>query len=263
MSDECQRALSPVDAAIVKLSAKKNITELAKYFGGDESVALHIQRIAMTEIRKNPKIADCDKDSIVGAVFQSAQLGLSLDSNLQHAALIPYGGKCQLQIMYKGMLNLAYRNGKIKRITANVVKENDDFSFEIKDGHESLNHKVELNGRGKLIGAYAVVEYVGDSEKVYTVMDRDDIAKCKAASKMPTNWTKHEEEMYKKTAIKRACKYLNLDDNLSRAISLDDLADAEIDQGNQFFDGECEPVIEKKSKTAFVTEMLKEKSNED
>lgn len=261
MSEE--RAMTPVDAAVVKLSAKKNITELAKYFGGNESAALHVQRIAMTELRKNPKIADCDKDSIVGAVFQSAQLGLSLDSNLQHAALIPYGGKCQLQIMYKGMLNLAYRNGKIKRITANVVKENDEFSFEIVDGHEALNHKIKMNERGKLVGAYAVVEYVDDPEKVYTVMDKDDISKCKAASKMPTNWVKYEDEMYKKTAIKRACKYLNLDDSLSRAIHLDDLADAEIDQGNEFFDGECEPVVEKKSKTALVTEMLKEKSCED
>lgn len=68
-------------------------------------------RIVKTEIRKNPKLAECDDISIMQAATQASQLGLGPN---QHY-IIPCGGNAQLQISCKGMTELARSMETIER----------------------------------------------------------------------------------------------------------------------------------------------------
>jgi len=75
-----------------------------------------LARIALTEIRKNPKLLECSRESLLGAVMTAAQLGLE-PGVLGHAYLIPYWNnktksyEVQFQIGYKGLLDLVRRSG--------------------------------------------------------------------------------------------------------------------------------------------------------
>ncbi|EHL7675887.1 recombinase RecT, partial [Escherichia coli] len=95
-------------------------------------------RIATTEIRKVPALGNCDTMSFVSAIVQCSQLGLEPGSALGHAYLLPFGNKneksgkknVQLIIGYRGMIDLARRSGQIASLSARVVREGDEFSFE-------------------------------------------------------------------------------------------------------------------------------------
>lgn len=88
-----------------------------------------ITRIALSAVRNNPKLADCDAISLLAALMQSAQLGLEPNTPLGQAYMIPYGGKVQFQIGYKGILDLAYRSGEYQMIYAIEVYKNDTFNY--------------------------------------------------------------------------------------------------------------------------------------
>lgn len=89
-----------------------------------------IAGIAITELRNNQKLLQCDALSLVGAIIRAGQLGLDIDSMKGHAYLVPYKNECQLIVGYKGMLTLANRSGKLLSMEVQEVRENDEFEIE-------------------------------------------------------------------------------------------------------------------------------------
>lgn len=185
-------------------------------------------RIALTEMRRNPKLLDCSKESLLGAVMLSAQLGLE-PGPLGHCYLIPYFNKktgtteVQFQIGYKGMLELVRRSGQIETIDAQVVYENDEFEFEY-GLNPKLRHKPNLSGsRGKPIAVYAIAKFKDGGYSFY-VMSVEDVEKIRLKSKSPNEgpWVTDWEAMAKKTVIKQLAKYLPLSIEAQRAVAIDE-----------------------------------------
>ena len=56
---------------VIQTGAKQFATALPKHINSDRFV-----RIAITTIRQNPKLAQCNQASLLGALIVSAQLGL-------------------------------------------------------------------------------------------------------------------------------------------------------------------------------------------
>lgn len=199
-----------------------------------------MMRIALTEVRKVPALGQCNIESFMGAIMQCAQLGLEPGSALGHAYLLPFGngkakdGKsnCQLIIGYRGMIDLARRSGQIVSLTARTVHENDTFKYEF--GLEETMHHVPADGdRGKMTHVYAVAKLKGGGVQ-FDVMSRADVDKVRATSKAGANgpWVTHFEEMAKKTVIRRLFKYLPVSIEIQQAVTLDERAEAGIDQDN-------------------------------
>lgn len=124
--------------AVAKQGEAQTIKDYIKMYEGEIAKALpsvmtpeRFARIVTTAVTNNPKLAQCTPQSFVGAMLNSAQLGLEPNTSLGQAYLIPYGNKCQFQIGYRGLLDLAFRTGEVKSITAEVVKENDTFEYEL------------------------------------------------------------------------------------------------------------------------------------
>ncbi len=202
-----------------------------------------IVRIALTSVRQNPDLLRCDRASFVGAVIQAAQLGLEPGGALGHAYLIPFKGKVQFIPGYRGLIDLARRSGNIISIAAHVVYENDDFDFEY-GLNEKLVHRPRLNGdRGKPIAVYAVAHLTtpnGQEGYGLEVMSVADVNKIKAGAPSGGKsgpWTTHWDEMARKTVIRRLVKYLPVSVDLQRAVALDEMADAGVDQGLDLDDG--------------------------
>lgn len=199
-----------------------------------------MMRIALTEIRKVPALSKCNVESFMGSIMQCAQLGLEPGNALGHAYLLPFGsgkaadGKpnCQLIIGYRGMIDLARRSGQIVSLTARTVHENDTFVYEF-GLEETMVHKPAEGDRGKMTHVYAVAKLKGGGIQ-FDVMSKADVDKVKASSKAGNNgpWVSHYEEMAKKTVIRRLFKYLPVSIEMQTAVSLDERAEANIDQDN-------------------------------
>ncbi|OMI51560.1 recombinase RecT [Escherichia coli N40607] len=194
-------------------------------------------RIATTEIRKVPALGNCDTMSFVSAIVQCSQLGLEPGSALGHAYLLPFGNKneksgkknVQLIIGYRGMIDLARRSGQIASLSARVVREGDEFSFEF-GLDEKLIHRPGENEDAPVTHVYAVAR-LKDGGTQFEVMTRKQIELVRSLSKAGNNgpWVTHWEEMAKKTAIRRLFKYLPVSIEIQRAVSMDEKEPLTID----------------------------------
>lgn len=216
-------------------------------------------RIVTTEIRKNPGLVKCERNSFLGAVIQCAQLGLEPGNSLGHAYILPFEKRekvngswqtvrtdAQLIIGYRGMIDLARRSGQIVSISARTVREGDEFSYQF-GLQEDLVHKPNESGEpGEITHVYAVAR-LRDGGVQFEVMSMAQVNAVREQSKAKDSgpWKTHFEEMAKKTVIRRLFKYLPVSVEIQRAVTLDEAADAGLPQGNEYvFDGDFEVVDE-------------------
>jgi recombination protein RecT len=216
------------------------IEDLLKKHGPEIALALpqhvtpeRLLRIALSEVRRNPRLAQCNAASLLGAIFTCAQLGLEPGNALGHCYLIPYRDECQFQIGYKGMIDLARRSGQIRALSARRVYENDHFEYTY-GLHEDIVHKPARGERGELTHVYAVARFADGGEQ-FEVMDRYELEDIRDGSqgyqtaikynKKDTPWISSFDEMCRKTVIRRMFKYLPVSIELVKAASLDERAD--------------------------------------
>jgi recombination protein RecT len=123
-------------------------------------------------VKENPKLLQCDPKSLFGAVLLSAEVGLKPNTSLQHSFIIPYKGQAKFQIGYKGLIEIMYRNPRVKQITARAVFENDVFDY----GYglvPYLNHKPARKDKGQLECVYATC--LVDNEPVFVVVEKAEL----------------------------------------------------------------------------------------
>ncbi len=222
-------------------ASNKTIKDYLKAYEGEFAKALpsvltpeRFTRMALTALTKTPKLAQCAPSSFMGAMLEAAQLGLEPNTPLGQAYLIPYGNKCQFQIGYKGLIDLAYRSEELRSIEAHEVYENDVFDFEF-GLNSKLVHKPAIKDRGEVVWYYAVYHLVNGGYG-FEVMSREDVeVHARKYSKTFNNgpWQTDFDEMAKKTVLKKALKYAPLKSDFIRGISADETT-SEID----FVDGE-------------------------
>ena len=180
-----------------------------------------LARIAMTTIRQTPKLLECNIQSLLAAIIQSAQLGLE-PNILRQAYIIPYGKEAQFIIGYRGMIDLARRSGHIESIYAHPVYENDEFDYEY--GLEpKLRHKPAMGDRGEFIGAYGVAKFK-DGGYHFEFMPKSEIEKRRArsAAKNSGPWVTDYEEMACKTVIRHMFKYLPISIEIMKQVEYTD-----------------------------------------
>lgn len=214
MSSIQKDAKAKVDSLMsVLLKRQQTFHELLPSDMGEKRGEWFLAEVKVAAARA-PKLADCSTISIVDALTTCAQLGLSPSGRLGSAYLIPYGDKCTLVIGYRGYVDLAFRSGDVEAFHAEVVRADDLFEHE--EGLSPvLRHKPSEKDGGELRAVYAMAKVRGVWS--YTVMYRRQVLPIKQASLAkkrngapPTPWETAEEEMWKKTAIRRLIKLLPL-----------------------------------------------------
>ncbi len=235
--------------AVVRDLLEKSKNEIAKAL--PKSVTPErVARIALTTLRKNPALLDCDPNSFLGAVIQASQLGFELDDNLGYVYLVPFYNKktgkkeIQLIIGYRGLIELARRSGQLISISAHIVYENEPFVIEY-GLLETLKHvPLSPSKRGKGIkGVYAIVT-MKDNLKTFDFLWAEEIEEIKKSSKAGDSkispWTTHEEEMMKKTVIRRLMKYLSLSPEITKATIVDEYGESGINTKDMFIGSETD-----------------------
>lgn len=184
-------------------------------------------RVTLSALSNSPKLQECTPKSFLGAMMTSAQLGLEPNTPLGQAYLIPYKNhgtlECQMQIGYKGLIDLAHRAGT--SVTAEAIYENDDFEYEL-GMNPVLRHKPALTNRGKVIAYYSTWKNPGMQAEGFAVMSVEDVqAHAKKFSKAYSDdspWRTNFDAMAKKTVIKQALKYAPMSTEFQHAMASDE-----------------------------------------
>lgn len=182
IGEKAQSAISRVNNTQSTVAPRKaSLEELIKSQSPGFKMALpkdfdadRFTRIAITAIKNNPKLMDCDPYSILGGLMLAAQLGLEPNSPLHEASLIPYKNKAEFQIEYRGYLKLVWNSGLVSYLDYDKICQNDEYEYQ-KGFEYRFWHKPRISGdRGPAIAYYAMAEIKGGG-KVLTIMSKDEV----------------------------------------------------------------------------------------
>lgn len=178
-------------------------------------------KIALTAAAKNPKILDCDRESVMLSVMQAAELGLEPGGALGEGYLVPYGRTCQFIPGYRGLISLARRSGQIISIEAHAVFEQDEFTVEFGLDPKLIHRPTMKAERGVVIAFYSVAKLQGGGIQ-YDYMTKADVDAIRSRSKASGSgpWVTDYNEMGKKTVIRRLFKALPVSVELCRALEI-------------------------------------------
>lgn len=178
-------------------------------------------RIALTQVRRTPRLAACDAASLLGAIMQLAQVGLEPDGRNAH--LVPFKNEATAIIDYRGYMELARRSGQIADIYAEVVHAADRFEYRL-GLHRDIVHEPADGDRGELTHAYAVANFK-DGGVAFVVLTKADIERRKASSKTANRsdsmWQTAPEAAWRKTAVRALAPYLPYSPELAAAEAVD------------------------------------------
>lgn len=183
--------------------------------------AERLTRVVLTAMNKTPKLLECSRESIWESVLNCASLGLFPDA-LGRAYLVPYKGKCQLIIGYKGLIDLAYRSERIGMIQIRPVFTGDHFVYDF-----GLSPKLEhrpCDTPGELTHVYSIVHIKGADMPTFDVMRKDEVDAIRRRSQSRDNgpWVTDYAAMAMKTVFKRHSKVLPMSAELAQAMDADD-----------------------------------------
>lgn len=214
---------------------QKSVKDWLTAYSGEISKALpaqvgpgRFQRICMTALTQNPLLGSCSPASFIGAVLNSAQLGLEPNTPLGQAYLIPYRNnkkgcyEVQFQIGYRGMIELARRSGQIAMIKAHSVRQNDEFSYEL-GLNPGIHHVPAKGDRGPVIAYYAFYK-TKDGDFDFEVAYKDEIEahRRKYSKAKNSPWNTEFDAMAKKTLLKRVLKFAPVSTEVARQIQSDE-----------------------------------------
>jgi recombination protein RecT len=219
------------------------------------------QAIVIAAVSGNPKLLDCTRESLWKACIQGAELGLSLNPTLGEADILPvWNGRlkkneAQFRPRYKGLMKLALQSGEVTSIRSVLVHENDEFE-EIRGLREDIIHKPARGERGAMTHVYCVWNLKSQSEPQFEVMDRAQVMRIKARSSSKNQqgeivgpWVSDEPEMWRKTVVRRASKYMPIScDAFQRAVAVDNIVEGggevDITEDGEIIDITAEPEVE-------------------
>jgi recombination protein RecT len=147
-------AYASIEGLIKKYEAEI-VNALPGHVAGEQFLRLILQ-----EFRLNPKLIECSPASILGGVFTCARLGME-PGPLGLLYLVPRKNKgvveMQVQIGYKGYVQLAYRTDMVNSILPYTINEHDEFEWHGGTDNNMVHHMVDWQNRGKVLGYYVVI----------------------------------------------------------------------------------------------------------
>ena len=185
----------------------------------------------------NRNLANCSVESIVKNGVEIVRLGLDPNPTFGQAYIVPFklksgGETAQLQIGYKGFINLAYRNGWVFR--AVCVYTFDKFKIEFAGINDKIIYEPNFEARQddnskwvheNLIG---VIVYAVDNQKTefseFVPFSKLEKLRLKSQNQNDKNtlkyiWAEWSEEMYKAKALKYVATRLPITEQIQNAIN--------------------------------------------
>jgi recombination protein RecT len=189
------------------------------------------KRVAKTAVTMNTDLLTVNRQSLFLALMRAAQDGLLPDGRQgvivaynDHNERSPTKGQqiAQWQPMIAGLL-LRFRNsGQFKSVSAEIVREGEQFRHWIDEAGEHLLHEPG-DGTGKPVKAYALA-LTKDGGAMIKVMSVADIEKRRAVSRAKNGpmWVQWWDEAALKTVLRNLHKRLPTSSDLDEMMYRDD-----------------------------------------
>lgn len=196
-------------------------------------------RLVLTAVKSTPDLMQCfgteqGKTSVLLAAMQAAAVGLEPNTPTQDCWLLPRKRngvwEANLSLGYRGLYKLVRRSGLVASVHAGVVHEGDEFHFARGlDRDEWLHKPTDDPDPGNLTHAYAIVRFLGGGYQ-FDVLNRRQVEQRRAMSESWKSersrpyspWTKWEEAMWRKSALRALVPMLDLQTEDARVIHADE-----------------------------------------
>lgn len=178
-----------------------------------------IARIALTALTNNERLGHCTPGSFIGCLLQLSQLGLEPNTPLGHAYLIPRNNKnlppgqleCTYIVGYQGMMELSRRTKEVKDIYADLVREGDDFAYQLGTDRWIKHTPSSTPGRAgrKVTHVYAVGELQGGGRPFVVLTEEEVQARRKRSVARDSGpWVTDPDAMRLKTGVRALWRWL-------------------------------------------------------
>ena len=165
-----------------------------------------------------------DASLVIQEALKAAVLKLPISKSLGFAYIVPYKGKPQFQIGYKGMIQLAMRSGQLKILNAGPVYEGEYQSF------NKLTGIVDLDGKKTsevVVGYFSYMELINGFQKAeyWTKEQVTEHAKAKSPSykHRSSAWHTDFDAMATKTVLRSMLgKYAPMSVDFIAALTYDE-----------------------------------------
>ena len=220
--------------SIVSAKAK----QISVLVGKDEAKTSKFMS-ALVQLSQNKNLIECKVDTIVDVGFQIVQAGLNPNPLFGQAYVVPFKLKngftvAQLQVGYKGYIQLGYRAGwKFKAVP---VYKCDKFDYKFGGFEDDIVLEPNYEARNEDDGNWIFKNLVG---VIVYAKDKDDyivtefvafkkLEKLRLKSqnqvkdKLQHIWLDWAEEMYKAKALKYVVTRLPIEDDVQELINAED-----------------------------------------
>ncbi len=181
--------------------------------------------VMMMAASRDPNILNCDRTTLFNEAVLCASDGLLPDG--RHAAFLPFKGKVKYVPMVKGLFKLIRQSGDVQTASSAVIYANERFKYWIDTTGEHVEYTPLLfEDRGERVGVFAFVVMKDGGLEVEAmnmsqVMSVKDKSAAKNSKESPWNGD-FEDEMWRKTAVHRLCKRLDLTSEAEKALQVDE-----------------------------------------
>ncbi len=172
----------------------------------------------------------CDPNDVIMEALKAATLKLPINKSLGFAYIVPYKGKPQMQIGWKGYVQLAARTGQYKIINAGPIYEGQNVRADFLTGNITISSDPTSDNA---IGYFAYIELInGFTKSIYWSKEKVH----KHAKKYSQNyddpkstWKKNPDEMCTKTVLSNLLrKYGMMSVDMESALNHESDYEAEI-----------------------------------
>lgn len=192
-------------------------------------------------VSSNQSLANVDQNSIYMAAMMAASLDLTINQNLGHAYIVPYGGKAQFQLGYKGFKQLAQRSGQFLTINDTDIREGEIKSHNRLSGEivfEFIQNPTERLSK-KVVGYASYFKLLNGFESTFYMTAEEIEVHAKKYSqtykKYSTGlWKDEKDSMARKTVTKlNLSKNAPLSIEMQRAVTADQAVIKNFDPANE------------------------------
>ena len=155
-------------------------------------------------VASNKSLQTVNQASIVASAAMAAALDLPVNQSLGFAWIVPYKGRAQFQIGWRGYVQLAQRSGMYRHINMCVVHEGElenynKFTGEIKLGDQKSD---------KVVGYFAEFELLNGFKKssYWTIEELDAFAAKYSKAYHTGIWKEEHDKMALKTVLTHLLK---------------------------------------------------------
>lgn len=181
----------------------------------------------LTLANSNKLLGECDPIKLYNCCLMAAALKLPFNQNLGQAYIVPFKGEPQLQIGWKGFIQLAQRSGQFKRINCSDVREGEIVKRDRLTGEIEFEWLDDAEREKKpVIGYVAYFELLNGYQQTLYMSKAEVEAHAKKYSQTYKQgfgvWKDNFDAMARKTLIKRILnQFAPLSVDMAKAMEYD------------------------------------------